>query len=116
MAAVLALSATPAHASPTRADAPMGGGAPTWCNNLTINGQRANWELHYDEVGHSFKVWASGIHRYVYCKDPAYNDYTCLASVEGMVFTLLGAGGAARAVISLAGGGAFGAVAIWDAC
>ncbi|GAA3080286.1 hypothetical protein GCM10020000_77680 [Streptomyces olivoverticillatus] len=94
----------------------MGGGAPTACNNLTVNGQRVNWEEHYNEVDHSFKVWSPGIHRYVYCQDPAYNDYTCLASVEGMVFTLLGAGGAARAVISLAGGGSLGAVAIWDAC
>ncbi|MFB0632291.1 hypothetical protein [Streptomyces sp. AB3(2024)] len=94
----------------------MGGGATAYCSNLLINGKRANREMHYDQVDHSFKRWAAGTNRYVYCKDPAYNNYDCLASVEGLVFTLMGAGAATRVVISLVGGGSLSVAAIWQSC
>ncbi|GLV99162.1 hypothetical protein [Streptomyces lavendulae] len=94
----------------------MGGGATAYCSNLLINGKRANRERHCDQVDHSFKRWAAGTNRYVYCKDPAYNNYDCLASVEGLVFTLMGAGAATRVVISLVGGGSLSVAAIWQSC
>lgn len=110
MAAALVMAAAPAQA------APRGGTTTNFCNNLRVNGEKRSWEMHYDKVDHSFEVYAPGIHRNVYCKDPAFNNLDCLASVTGLVFTFMGAGLATRAVISFAGGSAFGVGAIWESC
>lgn len=132
LAAALVMAASPANAAPA-ADtksvvakqdqaaasapaAPFGGTTTNFCARLRVNGQNKSWEMHYDKVDHSFAVWAPGINRTVYCKDPSFNNYDCLAATEGLVFTLIGGGVAWRAALSLAGGGALSAAAIWQSC
>jgi hypothetical protein len=95
---------------------PDGGGATNYCAKVKVNGQFVGWRMYYTKVSHSFQVWGSGIGRTVWCQDPNYSNYNCLAAVEGLAFALMGGGVATRAALSLVGGGTLSDAAIWTSC
>jgi hypothetical protein len=106
-------AASPAQAATITPD---GGTAGAYCHDLTVNGQPIDWEMYYSPVSHSIPVSLKNIGMTVYCKDPSWDNYDCIGAIDGLAFTLFGAGIELRAVIAAAGGLAVTLPGTWSAC
>lgn len=116
LAAPRAATHTAAAASPSVT--PDGGTGANFCGSIKINGKATSpndWVAYGHKVGQSVRVTPPSAGFSEWCVKQSFNP-DCLLSVEGLAFTLLGVGAEARAVISVAGGGALSIAAIFTAC